>query len=106
MPLLLLSAPLGQTQDPEVYRQQANADALAATTILTQAEQLLQGNMTRARAESAVALYARAGKLFEKAAGVYENLGPQYSRPEDATNARQAMDLCMRRIHEIKQRVR
>ena len=104
--LLVISASVARAQDPETYRQQANADVRAASEILTQAEKIMVGEITRPKAEVGMELYMRAGKLFEKAAIVYENLGAQYSRPEDAANARQAMDLCMNRMKEIKQRLR
>lgn len=92
-------------EDVTPYLNQAKSEVETANKLFEQTRSLLEGNPSPKNMETAISLLIQAGKLFEHAGSLYENLSVEYSTSEDAKNSYKAMQRCVDGIAEIKQRL-
>ncbi|MBU3758617.1 MAG: hypothetical protein FGM27_01660 [Candidatus Omnitrophica bacterium] len=98
----LLFAGSALAQDPAAVKSQADSQVVAASKLMERAMTMLQQSPMGGGREAAVALLAEAGQMFEKSAGLYKALYPNYASKEDVENSIRAMQVCIQRIQEIR----
>lgn len=84
----------------------AYANVKTAQELIAEANRALANSPRRQQIEFAINLYARAGEMFEKAAGIFESLGSDYASREDVEGARMATKNCLKTIEQLKQRLK
>ncbi|MCG3176309.1 MAG: hypothetical protein MOGMAGMI_01257 [Candidatus Omnitrophica bacterium] len=83
-------------------RNQANADVIAATRLVQQADEMVRSSRSVETLRVSMQLFVQAGRLYEQSAKRYQALVPDYASQADVDNAVQAMQYCIRSIQEIQ----
>lgn len=91
-----------QQESGAQLRNQANADVMAATRLVRQAEEMVRSARSIDTMKVSVQLFAEAGRLYESSTQKYRALIPDYASQADVDNSSQAMQYCIRSIQEIQ----
>lgn len=83
-------------------RNQANADVIAATRLVQQADEMVRSGRSVETMKVSMQLFVQAGRMYEASAKKYQALIPDYASQSDVDNSVQAMQYCIRSIQEIQ----
>lgn len=96
------SATAAQQDSGAQLRNQANADVIAATRLVQQADAMARSGRSVETMKVSMQLFVQAGRMYEASAKKYQALIPDYASQADVDNSVQAMQYCIRSIQEIQ----
>lgn len=100
--LVASQAAAAQQESGAQLRNQANADVIAATRLVQQADEMVRSGRSVETMKVSMQLFVQAGRMYEASAKKYQALIPDYASQADVDNSVQAMQYCIRSIQEIQ----